>query len=205
MGLREAKKYIINLHKKQENPFLWPNYLTGLPDRSAVLKKLETVYPKIGRYAIAFARIANIHPYLLKYGYNHHTELIQWAAAILKTVCNEEKGSFVGTVGTHDFLIIANSKKIDRILKKSDQLFRKKALSYYSKEDRQKGYIFEFTDDSGTDVKVGFMKLIFVVMKENPGIEKINLIPYLEQLCRSAEGEGKTLTLIEPKESLACS
>jgi hypothetical protein len=43
MGLTEAKKYIQHLHKKQDNPYLWPDYLTGLPDKSAIIKKMESV------------------------------------------------------------------------------------------------------------------------------------------------------------------
>ncbi len=39
MGLAEAKKYIQELHKKQSDPFLWPDYLTGLPDKAAIIKK----------------------------------------------------------------------------------------------------------------------------------------------------------------------
>ena len=195
MGLREAKKYLDELHRKQDNPFLWPNYLTGLPDRQAVLKKLETVYPKIGRYAVAFVRIANIHPYLLKYGYNNHSELIQWAAAILKTTCSGVKGSFVGTVGTHDFLVIAQTKKIDNIIKEADRLFRKKALKFYNETDRSRGYIFSFKDDSGANVKVGLMKFISFVLKEPPGIERINLIPYMEKICREMEATEQKVSV----------
>ncbi|RMG68894.1 MAG: hypothetical protein D6710_09570 [Nitrospirae bacterium] len=189
MGLKEAKRYIQELHKKQDNPFLWPNYLTGLPDRQAVLKKLDSVYPKIGSYGIAFVRIGNIHPYLLKYGYNRHSELIQWAAAILKTSCKGVRGSFVGTVGTHDFLLIAPAKRLDSLLSASDRLFRKKAMQFYNETDRSRGYIFSFKDDSGSNVKVGLMKLISYVIKEKPEVEKLNLIPYLERLCREKEAE----------------
>ncbi len=187
MGLREAKRYIDQLHRKQGNPFLWPDYLTGLPDRQAVLKKLDDLYPKLGRHAIAFVRIANIHPYLLKYGYENHSELIQWAAAILKTTSKDVKGSFVGIVGTHDFLLTAPSKSIDRIINTAKTLFRKKALSFYNETDRKRGYVFSFKDDSGNSVKVGLMKLISYVIKEPPEVERVNLIPYMEKLCRQLE------------------
>ena len=68
MGLTVAKDYIKELHKRQENPYLWPDYLTGLPDKAAIIHRLAEVYPRLGRYAIAYVRVANVHPYLLKYG-----------------------------------------------------------------------------------------------------------------------------------------
>ena len=39
MGFKEAKKYISELHKKQDDPYLWPDYLTGLPDKNAIVQK----------------------------------------------------------------------------------------------------------------------------------------------------------------------
>ena len=85
MGLREAQEYITRLHKLQDNPYNWPDYLTGLPDRAAVLKKIDEVYDKFDRYSVAYVRIVNVHPYLLKYGDSKHAEIIQWAAGLLKT------------------------------------------------------------------------------------------------------------------------
>jgi hypothetical protein len=98
MVTSEAKKYIQDLHKKQKNPFLWPDYLTGLPDKAAIIKIMDEVFPKLGEYSIAYVRIANIQPYLIKYGPDRHAEIIQWAAAILKTSSDKRPNSFVGTL-----------------------------------------------------------------------------------------------------------
>ncbi len=191
MGLREARKYIEELHKRQDNPYLWPDYLTGLPDRQGILKKLDSVYPKLGKYAIAFVRIANIHPYILKYGSNHHAEIIQWAAAILKTLSAEVKGGFVGTVGTHDFVLITRASAIEGVLKKANSLFKKKALSYYSDDDRKRGYVLSFRSNDGEAVKVGFMKFVVAVANSPVGIEKMEIIPALSRLCTYAEETGE--------------
>jgi GGDEF domain-containing protein len=98
VGIAEAKKYIADLRKRQENPYLWPDFLTGLPEKPAIISNLQKVYPKLGEFAIAYIRIANIHPYLIKYGPDKHAEIIQWAAAILKTSCDLCQSCFVGTV-----------------------------------------------------------------------------------------------------------
>ncbi|MDA8431488.1 MAG: hypothetical protein M0Z60_00830, partial [Nitrospiraceae bacterium] len=110
MGITEAKHYIQELHKRQENPYLWPDFLTGLPDKGAIIRNLDTVYPNLGRYSIAYVRIGNIHPYLVKYGPDRHADIIQWAAAILKTTCDKCSKCFVGTMSTHDFVITCQTK-----------------------------------------------------------------------------------------------
>ncbi len=194
MGLREAKKYIDALHKKQGNPYLWPDFLTGLPDRAAVLKKLYSIYPRLGNYSVAYIKIANIHPYILKYGYDRHAETIQWAAAILKTLSSEIKGSFVGTVGTHDFVFISKTNSIDDILKKANSLFKRKTLSFYSKDDKKRGYVLSFKRADGKNVKIGFMKFVTVLLKRPANIEKMQLIPTLSQLCTKIEDEGQDRT-----------
>ncbi len=191
--MREAKEYIDTLRKRQDNPFLWPDYLTGLPDRAAVLSKIEKVFPRIGRYGIAYLRIANIHPYLLKYGSDRHADAIQWAAGILKTVSKEVKGSFVGTVGTHDFLLIARAGDIKSIIRKANRLFRNKIKTFYSGDDRKRGYVISFRRDDGERVEIGFMSLVSVVLLTPPSVERMNLIPALEGHCRLMEQTGETI------------
>src|SRR5574340_253924 len=126
MGLTEAKKYIQDLHKKQSNPFLWPDYLTGLPDKAAIIKKVDEVSPKLGDYSLVYVRIANIHPYLLKYGPEKHAEIIQWAAAILKTTAEKCPQSFVGTLNTHDFIATCRTKNMVKLFDEAREMFRKK-------------------------------------------------------------------------------
>ncbi|NOX19933.1 MAG: hypothetical protein GXO99_01530 [Nitrospirae bacterium] len=193
MSLKDAQRYIRELHKKQSNPYLWPDYLTGLPDRQGVLRKLDSIYPKIGQYGIACVRIAAIHPYLLKYGYDHHAEIIQWAAAILKTVSSEYRGSFVGTAGTHEFVLIAKTSHIYDILKKANSLFKRKTKRYYSDSDIKRGYVLSFQSNEGETVKVGFMGFVAAVITKPTDIEKMDLIPFLSRLCNLAEGEGKDI------------
>ncbi len=193
MGLKKAKKYLEELQKKQSNPLLWPDYLTGLPDRAAVLQKIDVLYPKLGRYAIAYVRIANIEPYLLKYGYDRHAELIQWAAAILKTVASEKKGTFVGKTATHDFVMIAPKKDIEHLLKKADTLLRRKTSRWYTERDRKRGYILDFENDHGRRTKVGLIRFVASVVDRPLEMEKMELIPSMQRACREAEREGTFL------------
>jgi hypothetical protein len=197
MGLTEAKKYIQDLHKKQSNPFLWPDYLTGLPDKAAIIKKVDEVSSKLGDYSIVYVRIANIHPYLLKYGPEKHAEIIQWAAAILKTTAEKCPHSFVGTLNTHDFIATCRTKNMVKLIDEARAIFRKKVSGYYSTKDLAKGVALTFDRNDGKRVNVGLMKLIAVVADRKLTEEKSQLILNMAKICDAIEGTGEEIVLME--------
>jgi len=186
MGLKEAKDYIQHLHKLQDDPYKWPDYLTGLPDRAAVLRKLGDVYERPSKFSVSFVRISNVHSYMLKYGSSRHAEIIQWAAAILKTTASGFKGGFVGTVGTHEFVVIARLEHIDELLKKARQLFLKRTRNFYSEKDLKNNYIMNFARD-GKKVFIGFIDLVSSTIKNLEDMERSEVIPYLSRICSEME------------------
>jgi len=183
MGLNEAKKYISELHKRQDDPFLWPDYLTGLPDSHAIIIKTKEAYSKLGRHAISYIRIANINSYLIKYGTDRHAEIIQWAAAILKITADKFNG-FVGVTGSHDFVATCRKNDMEAFLEESGRLFEKKAKTFYQKNDLDRKTVISFRH-GGQEVNVGFMKLVASTVSEKIDIPRGGLIPHLEQICRS--------------------
>ena len=196
MGLTEAKKYIQDLRKKQNNPFLWPDYLTGLPDKSAIIKKMDEVFPKLGEYSVVYLRIDNIQPYLLKYGPAKHAEIIQWAAAILKTSSDKCPNSFVGTLNTHDFIAICETKKMVELIDGAREIFRKKASTYYSKKDLAKGVTLSFDRNDGKKVNLGLMKFIAVVVNRKLRLKRSSLIPDMARICDALEGTEEDIVVM---------
>lgn len=188
MLLSEAKKYITSWNKKKVNPYLWPDYLTGLPDKAAIIKKLDEAFPKLGEYSIVYLRIANINPYLLKYGHDKHAEIIQWAAAILKICANKSPDGFVGTLNTHDFVGICKTQNDTKHFEEAREKFRKKVSAYYSKKDLAKGVVFSFDGKDGKKINMGLMKLIAVVADKKLPVKKINLIQSMTKICNAIEG-----------------
>jgi GGDEF domain-containing protein len=195
MGVAEARRYIEELHKKQENPYLWPDYLTGLHDKAAIIKKLEEVFPRLGKLSIAYVRLANIHPYLIKYGPDKHAEVIQWAAAILKTTCEKCENCFVGTLSTHDFVVMCEAPKMAKHLKDAAGIFRKKAEKYYSNEDLKSKTVMSFSRN-GKKVNIGLMKLVSVIVDKKPPVEKKNLFQCMGRVCEAMESEGDDITVM---------
>ncbi len=196
MGLTEAKKYIQHLHRKQDNPYLWPDYLTGLPDKSAIIKKLESVYPKLGSYAIAYVRIANIHPYLIKYGPDRHAEIIQWAAAILHTTSQKCKDSFVGTLSTHDFIMMCRTKNLMQIINEARKTFNKKIESFYTKKDLRKRTTLSFKKNGGEKVDIGLVTLISVIADSKLPTKRSHIIQDLGKICQAIEGTGEDVVVM---------
>jgi GGDEF domain-containing protein len=187
MGIAEAKKYIQELHKKQENPYLWPDFLTGLPDKSAIIKRLDEIYPKMGRYAVAYVRIANIHPYLIKYGPDKHAEIIQWAAAILKTTCEKCSKCFVGTVSTHDFVIMCETKVMTKHVREAARIFKKKVEAFYTPEDLSSKTTLSFRRN-GEKINIGLMGLKAIIAEKKLSIKKSHLLQDMGKACESMEG-----------------
>lgn len=195
MGITEAKKYIRQLHKKQDNPYLWPDFLTGLPDKAAIIKKLETVFPQLGKYSIAYVRISNIHPYLIKYGPDKHAEIIQWAAAILSTASARCTNSFVGTLSTHDFIVMCKAKNVPKLLKEAGKIFSRKIEDYYSKDDRKSRTTFSFKRN-GEEVNVGLMKFVAVIADKKLKVKRSHLIQDMGKVCESLEGTGNDMIIM---------
>lgn len=195
MSLAEARKYIQDLHKRQENPYLWPDFLTGLPDKAAILNKLQEVYPKLGKHAIVYARIANIHPYLIKYGPDKHADIIQWAAAILKTSCDRCSNCFVGTVSTHDFVVMCETRNIEKHLQEIQKTFNKQVQNFYVKEDLKSKTTLSFSRD-GKLVRVGLIRLVAVIVAGPTQIEQKLLIREMGKACDDVEsGDENIVTL----------
>lgn len=188
MNMAEAKKYIKDLHKRQENPYLWPDFLTGLPDRAAIISKLQEVYPKLGKYAVVYVRIANIHPYLIKYGPDRHADIIQWAAAILKTSCDRCRGCFVGTVSTHDFVVMCETRNIEKHMKEVQKAFNKQVRSYYTGEDLRMKTTLSFSRN-GEMVRVGLIRMVAVVVAGETQIEQSLLIREMGKACDTLEAD----------------
>jgi GGDEF domain-containing protein len=191
----DAKRYIEELHRKQENPYLWPDFLTGLPDKTAIIKKLEEVFPKVGKVSIAYVRIANVHPYLIKYGPDKHAAIIQWAAAILKTTCEECKKCFVGTLGTHDFIMVCDTEDMPKHLREAGRIFRKKAESYYTKEDLRNKIVLSINRTDGR-VNIGLMRLVSVIVNRRLPVEKQHLIQNMGRVCEALEGTDEDITVM---------
>lgn len=180
MSIKEAQKYINGHRKRQADPFLWPDFMTGLPDRAAVQHMIDKHFNKLDTHLIAYICIDNIQPYLVKYGSKNHIEIIQWAAGILKTTADAHKG-FVGIMDTHDFVAIIKNSEFEKFIKTVSDRFSRKTRSFYSEKDLENGYVLAFSRD-GKDIKMGLMSLEHTTTRGRE-IPRERLLQELERSC----------------------
>lgn len=181
MGLRDAKKYISELRKRQDDPLQWPDFLTGLPNNRAIIQKMKDIYPKLGRYAIAYVCIKDINSYLIKYGPERHAEIIQWAAAILKTTADRHY-CFVGSSKSHNFVAVGRKSDIKAFVDEAGKLFDKKARTFYGKRDLDSKSVLSFVSE-GKKVNLGLMKLSSSIIDSKTAVPRADILPYLEKNC----------------------
>lgn len=196
MGISESKKYIQDLHAKQENPYLWPDFLTGLPDKAAILHKINEITSELGTYSVAYVRICNIESYLMKYGHNRHAEIIQWAAAILKTTADKFKKSFVGVMRSHDFIVVCRLKDMPLLIKEAEKLFNKKIAGFYKKEDLNAKTTISFSKGKGAKITVGLMRFVTAMADGDINVNQGILFRNMEKICDEMErGDKYTIVL----------
>lgn len=182
MSIREAQKYIREHRKRQSDPFLWPDFMTGLPDRASVQQTIDKYFNKPKSHVIVYICIDNIQPYLVKYGSKKHIEIIQWAAGILKTTADAHK-AFVGILDTHDFVAVVKKTEFDKFIKTATDRFGKKVRSFYSDNDLKNDYVLAFSRD-GKDVEMGLMGLEHT-STDGREIPRERLLQELERSCSS--------------------
>ena len=197
MSISEAKKYIQELHVKQDNPYLWPDYLTGLPDKAAIISKLDEVLPEIGKYSVAYIRISNVESYLMKYGHNRHAEIIQWAAAVLKTTADKFKKGFVGVMSSHDFIVISMLKDMASIIKEAERLFNKKVVTYYKKEDLRDKTTISFSKGKSAKIRIGLMRFMTVIVDSELNMNKGVLVRNMGKICDEMERGDKNIVVLD--------
>jgi GGDEF domain-containing protein len=197
MGITEARKYIQDLHIRQDNPYLWPDFLTGLPDKAAIINKLDEVMPELGKYAVAYVRICNIQPYLVKYGHTKHAEIIQWAAAVLKSTSEKYKKSFVGVMNRHDFFVACMAKDMPALIKEAEKLFKKRVDTFYNREDLKNKTAISFSKGKGKKLEIGLMKFGSVIAAKRLTENKGDLIRSMESVCEGMERSGKNMLVLD--------
>jgi len=118
--------------------------LTGLPGNLAIEKELEKRLALKVPFALCHVDLDNFKPFADKYGYAWGSEVIKEVANILTNhlgVNGQHNDVFIGHIGGDDFVMIAEPELMERMCQKLVSDFSRFIESYYSEQDRQKGYI----------------------------------------------------------------
>lgn len=116
------------------------NPLTRLPGNVAIekeiLRKIELKAP----FAMLYHDLNSFKAYNDVYGFVKGDEVIRETARIIREA-SEAENAFVGHIGGDDFIVITTPDRYERICKKVIQAFDKQAPTFYTDEDRAKGFV----------------------------------------------------------------
>lgn len=144
-------KYMGSRLRQLEELHLDASPLTKLPGGTAIENILEKRLIENIPTTFCLLDLDNFKAYNDHYGYAKGSELIKASASVIRDVV-DSKGNlsdFVGHIGGDDFAIITSpesSRKIcDAVIKRFDKI----VPTYYSTEDRERGYIMGETRQGG--------------------------------------------------------
>ncbi|HHV09222.1 MAG TPA: GGDEF domain-containing protein [Clostridiales bacterium] len=118
---------------KDQNP------LSGLPGNLMVEQQLTQCVHDNEKYSVVYIDIDNFKAFNDVYGFENGDLIIKLLAAILKK--NIPYNNFIGHIGGDDFVVIIYDHITEQYFDDIIAQFEEKALKYYSREDRAKGYI----------------------------------------------------------------
>jgi diguanylate cyclase (GGDEF)-like protein len=151
------------------------NPLTRLPGNVSILKELNKLIEKNELFAVCYLDLDKFKSYNDKYGFERGDEVIRATARIIIKVVKNfgEKDDFIGHIGGDDFVIITHPKTVDTICQNIIEEFKKISPTFYSEEDRQRGYIIA-KDRKGNEEKIPLLTIsIGVVTNEYRKIEHV--------------------------------
>lgn len=151
------------------------NPLTRLPGNVSILNELQKRIDATALYAICYADLNKFKSYNDKYGFEHGDEVIKETARILIRATQElgNPDDFIGHIGGDDYVVLTTPNKVDEICKRIIFDFDKASPTFYTKLDRDRGYIMAH-DRQGKEVKLGILSIsIGVVSNEYRKIEHV--------------------------------
>lgn len=177
-----------------EEMYIDSNPLTRLPGGVTIEKVLQNRLKNCETIAFCMLDLDNFKSYNDRYGYAKGNEVIRATANIIAAAVDQygSKDDFVGHIGGDDFAIIGNPLRHKPICEAVIREFDRTIQSFYSTEDRTKGYITGYTRQ-GEEVRFPLMSISIAVVtnehqKKMSHIEISEIAAELKKLAKSHQG-----------------
>jgi diguanylate cyclase (GGDEF)-like protein len=117
--------------------------LTGLPGNIQIQAEIKKRILNKENFIVMYFDLDNFKAYNDTYGFLAGDEIIkQTARSIVDNINNKvQNHSFIGHIGGDDFVAIIDSENYEEICQDIIIEFDKVVLDYYTKEDRERGYL----------------------------------------------------------------
>lgn len=172
------------------------NPLTRLPGNVSIINELEKRVNEERDIAAFYVDLDKFKVYNDHYGFEYGDGIIRETSKVLITVVKEKgnKEDFIGHIGGDDFVIISTADKVGDICEKIIDDFSELSPTFYSKKDRDKGFI-KGKDRQGNVIKAPLMTIsIGVVTNKNRDISHVAEIgeigAELKEYAKQQEGNS---------------
>lgn len=168
------------------------NPLTKLPGNVSLLKELEERTKSQLPIAVGYIDLSKFKEFNDRYGFEKGDEVIGHLAIIISKALEAlgNSADFLGHIGGDDFLLISTPDCIEDICKKIAEDFDRSIVSFYGKEDRERGYIIT-KNRTGNISKIPIMSLSIGVATNE--YQKFSHIGEIIQITTDLKNFAKTL------------
>ncbi len=136
------------------------NPLSHLPGNTSIMEEFQNCIDSKKIFAVGYADLDKFKAYNDLYGFEKGDEVIKEMARILIKVVHEQgpENTFIGHIGGDDMVFIVDDAAADTACGQIIKEFDAKVPSFYSPEDRRRGYI-EARDRQGKEQKFGLLAI----------------------------------------------
>lgn len=140
----ERQRLLDLFYKKLSKELLDKNPLTQLPGNNAIKDKVQELVRMNEVFYICYIDLDNFKSFNDTYGFYAGDQMIKKVGFVLNVFLEKEPlKRFVGHIGGDDFVIILWSYRPDELVREVLQVIKEiqqELLSFYSSEDRERGY-----------------------------------------------------------------
>jgi len=141
------------------------NPLTRLPGNPSIQARIEREIAKGTKFAVLYVDLNQFKAYNDIYGFAAGDKIIKSTATILVGACRKTAPfeSFIGHIGGDDFIVVTPFERAEPLAKQIISDFDRIAPSFYTEEDRKRGYIVT-TDRRGNLQEFGLLSVAIAVV-----------------------------------------
>ncbi len=176
------------------NEALDSNPLTGLPGNNVIMRTVNQWLEKGSAFALAYVDLDNFKPFNDKFGFETGDTAIILLSEVLKDICDENPGVFVGHTGGDDFVFLSDYGDYKNIGNKVIDEFSRRSEKLYTPDVMRRGYYISKTR-SGETRKFRLLSLSIGVVTNNSRkfssySEIIQEVTKMKKYAKSFEGNS---------------
>ncbi len=184
------------------NEALDSNPLTGLPGNNVIMRTVNQWLEKGSAFALAYVDLDNFKPFNDKFGFETGDTAIILLSEVLKDICKENPGVFVGHTGGDDFVFLSDYQDYEKIGNKVIHEFSRRSEQLYSPEVIQRGYYISKTR-SGEIKKFRLLSISIGVVTNNSRkfasySEIVQEVTKMKKYAKNFEGNTLTPGMFSP-------